>query len=59
MKTGYALDNKTPLLKALSAVDGAATSVCQYFGKNITKERHLGMGAGVLPGGQGAVRRPS
>ena len=35
--TGYALDNKTPLLKALSAVDAAATSVCQYFDKNITK----------------------
>ena len=26
-----------PLLKALSAVDAAATSVCQYFDKNITK----------------------
>ena len=35
--TGYALDNKTPLLKALSAIDAAATSVCQYFDKNITK----------------------
>ena len=35
--TGYALDNKMPLLKALSAVDTAATSVCQYFDKNITK----------------------
>ena len=35
--TGYALDNKMPLLKALSAVDVAATSVCQYFDKNITK----------------------
>ena len=35
--TGFALDNKTPLLKALSAVDNAATSVCQYFDKNVTK----------------------
>ena len=35
--TGFALDNKTPLLKALSAIDSAATSVCQYFDKNITK----------------------
>ena len=35
--TGFALDNKTPLLKALSAIDAAATSVCQYFDKNITK----------------------
>ncbi|PCJ82368.1 MAG: glutamine synthetase type III [Bacteroidetes bacterium] len=35
--TGFALDNKTPLLKALSAVDSAATAVCQYFDKNINK----------------------
>ena len=35
--TGFALDNKTPLLKALSAIDAAAASVCQYFDKNITK----------------------
>ena len=35
--TGFALDNKTPLLKALAKVDEAATSVCQYFDKNITK----------------------
>ena len=35
--TGFALDNKTPLLKALAKVDDAATSVCQYFDKNITK----------------------
>jgi glutamine synthetase len=36
--TGEALDYKTPLLRALQAVDHAATSVCQsYFDKNITK----------------------
>lgn len=35
--TGFALDNKMPLLKALAKVDEAATSVCQYFDKNITK----------------------
>jgi glutamine synthetase len=36
--TGEALDYKTPLLKALSAVDKAATAVCQdYFDKNVTK----------------------
>ena len=29
--TGEALDYKTPLLKALNAVDKAATEVCQYF----------------------------
>ncbi|NDV65310.1 glutamine synthetase III [Bacteroides sp. 224] len=35
--TGEALDYKTPLLKALAAVDKAATEVCQLFDKNITK----------------------
>ena len=35
--TGEALDNKTPLLRALNAVDEAATDVCQYFDKNVTK----------------------
>lgn len=35
--TGEALDYKTPLLKALAAVDKAATDVCQLFDKNITK----------------------
>ncbi|MCD8167641.1 MAG: glutamine synthetase III [Bacteroides sp.] len=35
--TGDALDYKTPLLKALAAVDKAATEVCQLFDKNITR----------------------
>jgi glutamine synthetase len=35
--TGEALDNKTPLLRALQAVDEAATDVCQYFDKKVTK----------------------
>lgn len=35
--TGEALDNKTPLLKALHAVDEAATEVCQYFDKKVSK----------------------
>ncbi len=35
--TGESLDNKMPLLKALNAVDKAATAVCQYFDKNVTK----------------------
>lgn len=35
--TGEALDYKTPLLKALAAVDKAATEVCQLFDKNIMK----------------------
>ena len=35
--TGEALDYKTPLLKALAAVDKAATEVCQLFDKNVTR----------------------
>ncbi|MAU16704.1 MAG: glutamine synthetase type III [Muricauda sp.] len=35
--TGEALDNKAPLLRALQAVDQAATSVAQYFDKNVRK----------------------
>ncbi len=35
--TGEALDYKTPLLRALHSVDKAATDVCQYFDKSITK----------------------
>ncbi|MEE4197319.1 MAG: glutamine synthetase III, partial [Bacteroidales bacterium] len=34
--TGEALDHKTPLLRALNAVDVAATAVCQLFDKNVT-----------------------
>jgi glutamine synthetase len=34
--TGEALDNKTPLLRALNAVDDAATQVAKYFDKNVT-----------------------
>ncbi len=34
--TGEALDYKTPLLRALHAVNKAATDVCQYFDKNVT-----------------------
>lgn len=35
--TGEALDYKTPMLRALSAVDKAATEVCQLFDKNVTR----------------------
>ncbi|PKO99378.1 MAG: glutamine synthetase type III [Bacteroidetes bacterium HGW-Bacteroidetes-2] len=35
--TGEALDYKTPLLRALNAVDEAATAVAKYFDKNVTK----------------------
>ncbi|MBA3986223.1 MAG: glutamine synthetase III [Flavobacteriales bacterium] len=35
--TGEALDYKTPLLRALNAVDDAATAVAKYFDKNVTK----------------------
>ncbi|HTB07446.1 MAG TPA: glutamine synthetase III [Bacteroidia bacterium] len=35
--TGEALDYKIPLLKAVHALDVAATQVCQYFDKNVTR----------------------
>jgi glutamine synthetase len=35
--TGEALDYKTPLLKALNAVDKAAVDVCHYFDKSVKK----------------------
>ena len=35
--TGEALDYKTPLLKSLHALDKAATAVCRYFDKNISR----------------------
>lgn len=35
--TGEALDYKTPLLKALNALDKASVAVCKFFDKNISK----------------------
>ena len=35
--TGEALDYKTPLLKALHALNQAAVDVCQYFDKDVTR----------------------
>jgi glutamine synthetase len=35
--TGEALDYKTPLLRALHAIDNAAVAVCKYFDKNVKK----------------------
>ena len=35
--TGEALDYKTPLLKALHALDKSAVEVCQYFDKDVNK----------------------
>jgi len=35
--TGESLDYKTPLLKSMAALDQAATEVCRYFDKSITK----------------------
>jgi len=35
--TGEALDNKTPLLKALNLIDDAATAVVQYFDKDVKR----------------------
>ncbi len=34
--TGEALDYKAPLLKAIDAVDKAASAVCKYFDRNVT-----------------------
>ena len=35
--TGESLDYKAPLLKAIAAIDKAATDVAQYFDKSVTK----------------------
>ena len=35
--TGEALDYKMPLLRSIRAIDEAATAVCQYFDKDVTK----------------------
>ncbi|QED37842.1 glutamine synthetase type III [Antarcticibacterium arcticum] len=35
--TGEALDYKTPLLRALQSIDGAATAVAKYFDKNVNR----------------------
>ncbi|NND61786.1 MAG: glutamine synthetase type III [Flavobacteriaceae bacterium] len=35
--TGEALDNKTPLLRSLQCLDGAATAVAKYFDKTVSK----------------------
>ena len=35
--TGEALDYKTPLIKSIQAMDEAATAVCKFFDKNVSK----------------------
>ena len=35
--TGEALDHKTPLLKSMMAIDQAATEVCLYFDRSVTR----------------------
>ena len=35
--TGESLDYKTPLLKSIQAIDKAATDVCRYFDKKVSK----------------------
>lgn len=35
--TGESLDQKTPHLKSLAALDSAATAICRMFDKNVTK----------------------
>ena len=47
--TGEALDYKTPLLRALNAVDHASTDVARYFDKTVKKvTASLGMGTRVF-----------
>lgn len=41
--TGEALDYKTPLLRSISALDKAATEVCNYFDRNV-KHVHSNLG---------------
>jgi len=35
--TGEALDHKTPLLKSMAAIDKAASEVCLYFDRSVTR----------------------
>lgn len=35
--TGEALDYKTPLIKSIQTLDNAASEICKYFDKNVTK----------------------
>ncbi|MFC2113037.1 glutamine synthetase III [Bacteroidota bacterium] len=35
--TGEALDHKTPLLRSMAAIDKAATEVCLFFDRSVTK----------------------
>lgn len=35
--TGEALDHKTPLLKSMAAIDKAASQVCLYFDRSVTR----------------------
>jgi glutamine synthetase len=35
--TGEALDYKAPLLRSISAINSAATDVCRYFDRNVSK----------------------
>ena len=40
---GDSLDYKTPLLKSIEAIDGAAVNLCNYFDKNVAKV-NVGLG---------------
>jgi glutamine synthetase len=46
--TGEALDNKIPLLRALSAMDTAATEVCKYFDKMLKGYTTLGWNKNIF-----------
>ena len=55
---GHALDQKTPLLRSMEAINKSALAVLQLFG-NSTAHRvvpTLGPGAGIFLGGQGVLQ---
>ena len=54
--SGEALDQKTPLLRSMEAINRQALRVLKLFGNNDVKsiKTTVGPGAGILPCGQGA-----
>jgi glutamine synthetase type III len=46
--TGEALDNKIPLLRALSAMDTAATEVCKYLTKMLKGYSNFRLGTRIF-----------
>ena len=54
---GEALDKKTPLLRSMEALNRQALRILRLFGNTTAHagHHHRGPGAGVFPGGPGAV----